>query len=295
MGKADMSTQASADDLHRRGQRKSKVEPSEQICRLLAGLSTSLSARLVYSISRWPSVMPILPPRNLPLSPKSSASGTGGKTGTPAAQGKSGSVPNRASPSTPSPSKRVGTAGTPASPSPLRGSSSIVEEGSDQYGQLGRQDETTFHRRLRTLLWDHRAAREAWEDLVSMQGAKSVASLARLAAQLDELMANGGKLADRYDALPAMLRLTQAEADARRAEEMATVWTKLQLEKDTLDGVIVKLGKPISRLEALSDAAETLLVDITRTKGDQFAFEQEAWTTWPMARFSRSSFVQNRG
>ncbi|MCO5613827.1 hypothetical protein L7F22_068105 [Adiantum nelumboides] len=242
--------------------------------------------------------MPILPPRNLPLSPpgkpiSNKSNNNKNTTSTPPRK-----IAGIGSPSTPSPSKIRGNEGGPSS-SPYVHSSLGATAGADlsisstssittSSGQLAREEETTFHRRLRNLLWDHRAARDNWDDIVSIQGAKSVASIARLAQRLDELVKSDGgqkELPEGYESLPEPLRITKAELQARRADELAKIMKSLKEEQSTMEATLPKISKALTKLQTLSEAAETLLIEATRTKGDMFAFEQEAWLTWPIARF----------
>lgn len=241
--------------------------------------------------------MPILPPRNLPLSP-------------PGKPVSSKNNNNKNTTSTP-PRKVVGIGSNPSTPSsPSRARGNEINSSSSPYvhsslgtaaadlstssisssisGQLTREEETTFHRRLRTLLWDHRAARDNWDDIVSIQGAKSVASVARLAQRLDELIKTNEdqkELPEGYESLPDPLRITKAELQARRADELAKALKNLKEEQSTLEAVLPKINKALTKLQTLNEAAETLLIEATRTKGDMFTFEQEAWLTWPISRF----------
>ncbi|PWN35294.1 uncharacterized protein FA14DRAFT_189279 [Meira miltonrushii] len=239
--------------------------------------------------------MPILPPRNLPLSPPgkpvSSKNNNKNTTSTPPRK-----IVGIGSPSTPSSPSRARGNEAGSSSSPYVHSSlgtaaadlSTSSISSSTSGQLTREEETTFHRRLRTLLWDHRTARDNWDDIVSIQGAKSVASVARLAQRLDELVkANDDQkeLPEGYDSLPEPLRITKAELQARRADELAKTLKSLKEEQSTLEAILPKINKALAKLQTLNEAAETLLIEATRTKGDLFAFEQEAWLTWPISRF----------
>lgn len=243
--------------------------------------------------------MPILPPRNMPLSPsgktdlKKSNQNNQRSISTPPRKG-GGNGGGNVSPSTPSPSKRRGHEAVPSSSSfvhsPLASSIADLSISSvhTSSGHLTREEETTFHRRLRTLLWDHRAARENWDDIVSIQGAKGTAAVCRYAQRLDELVKVDGdqkELPDEYELLPIPLRISKAEIQARKADELAKTLKNLKEEQNNLQTIVPKIGKALNKLQTLGDAAETLLIEATRTKGDEFAFEQEAWLTWPIARF----------
>jgi hypothetical protein len=201
--------------------------------------------------------MPMLPPRNLPFSPN-------------------------ASPNTP-PAKRIDTR---ASPSPSNAATPTKKR--DASGILPRQEETTFHRRLRILLWDHCRACEKWEDVVSTQAAKTIASISRLSSALDDLLVKRAYKDDDVD-LATMLRSSKVEAENKAMDEMAIILKGLEAEKVDLEDCMSKIVKAASKLEGLSDAAEGLLVEATRAKGSDFTFDHEMWVTWSMDRFGESA------
>lgn len=203
----------------------------------------------------WAAAMPMLPPRNLPFSPN-------------------------ASPHTP-PAKRGDDR---ASPSPSNAATPTKKR--DTSGILPRQEETTFHRRLRTLLWDHCRACEKWEDVVSTQAAKTVASISRLSSALDDLLVKRAYKED--DDIAPILRSSKLEAENKAMDEMAIILKGLEAEKTELEECMSKIVKAASKLEGLSDAAEGLLVEATRAKGSDFTFDQEMWVTWSMDRFGES-------
>lgn len=198
-------------------------------------------------------VMPILPPRNLPFSPAG------------------------ASPHTPPSKKNEDRLESSPSTTPSR------KRGSDGSGILPRQEETTFHRKLKSILWDHCNACEKWEDVVSLQGAKHIASIARLSSTLDDLLTRQFKKEDVNDI--AGLYLHKGEEESRRLDEMSTILKGLELERVELQDVMNKVTKVTSKLEGLSDAAEGILIEATRVKGSGFSFEKEMWVTWSMDRF----------
>jgi hypothetical protein len=81
----------------------------------------------------------------------------------------SGSAPSsplaRSSPS----GKKLGLGRAGLEEAPVDGSEAL----------LGRHEENSFHRQLRTLLLDHRKARSAWEATVTYDGLKAVGSWSR--------------------------------------------------------------------------------------------------------------------
>lgn len=210
--------------------------------------------------------MPALPPRNLPFSPPSTT------------------TPTRSSPSTPPPHssstkdrRSVSSSSNPiATPSKVRTS--------DGSGILPRQEETTFHRKLRNILLDHSNGTERWEDLVSSQGAKTIAAIARLSASLDDVLGKRPEEEEK-DKVSQFLHLEKSETEGRRLDEMAILLKGLQAERENLVEDMVKVDKAVSKLESLSEAAEGLLVEATRLRGSEFSFEREMWVTWSLDRF----------
>lgn len=199
--------------------------------------------------------MPTLPPRNLPFSTPPR---------TPPAKGET-------------PTASLGGPTKAGTPSKLRAT------GSDGSGVLPRQDETTYHRRLRAILWDVRSGCEKWEDVVSLEGAKTVAAIARLSAALDDILAR--RREDESHNIAGMLPLPPSMAEAQRLEEMAILLRGLETERQGMADVMAKVLRAKSRLESLTEAAEGLLIDATRAKGAEFTFEREMWVTWSMERF----------
>jgi hypothetical protein len=205
--------------------------------------------------------MPTLPPRNLPFSP-------------PGTHSSSSSTPN--APSTSAIAKRTASASSNAATTPSKSRSS------DGSGVLPRQEETTYHRKLRNILLDHSSATEKWDDVVGSQGAKTIAALASLSASLDDVLSKQSEKGEvsKVD----FLRLNTLEVEARRMDEMAMLLKGLEAEKDNLNEDMLKVNKAVNKLESLSEAAEILLVEATRAKGSEFTFEAGMWVTWSMDR-----------
>lgn len=119
---------------------------------------------------------------------------------------------------------------------------------------------------------------------MSVQAAKSVASFSRLAAALDDLLVKRPfKENERNTA--GILRLSKQETAIRLMNEMAILLKGLETERVALQDCMNKIVKAASKLEGLSEAAEGLLIEATRAKGSDFAFDQELWLTWSMDRF----------
>ncbi|UZJ51783.1 hypothetical protein CBS101457_001103 [Exobasidium rhododendri] len=203
--------------------------------------------------------MPTLPPRNLPFSPPTNQS------------------PQNATPASSSKRRIASSSSNVTTPS--------KERSFDGTGILPRQEETTFHRKMRNLLLDHSRATEKWEDITSCEGAKTIAAIAGLSASLDEVLAKRREKEEEGSDLPSVLHLNKDEVEARRMDEMAMLLKGLQAETENLMEDMLKIGKAVSKLESLSEAAEILLVEATRARGPEFAFEEGLWVTWSMGRF----------
>lgn len=201
--------------------------------------------------------MPILPPRNLPFTPPESSSKRSSHTPTSA-------------------DSRVVASSTNTTPTKSR---NVADDGT---GVLPRQEESTYHRKLRSLLWDFRRAYEKWIDLISLQGAKAIASMARLAASLDEHLAKEAK------EVPKDPRSMEAEATHRRnkrLDEIAEIMEDVRGVRMEIEDVMDKISMASMKFIGLSEAAESLLIDATQAKGSDFTFEKEMWVSWSMDKF----------
>ncbi|PWN89921.1 hypothetical protein FA10DRAFT_301222 [Acaromyces ingoldii] len=224
-----------------------------------------------------------LPPRNLPINTSGSGPvappATPRKPSTPSASSSS-KVPGRASrQSTPSSSSSGAAAvATPSTPTQVTATTD---------GLVSRADETTFHRRLRQILWDHRAARSVWEDIADEDFARTVSSLASNASAIDEALARleaatsgSAEHLRMADELGALLR-THARLKAQVMHDLEAEHDQQQQQQT----VLARLLKQASKMDALSHAAEKLLLEAIKARGDKFAIVDPLWSTWPMVSF----------
>ncbi|KAI0818730.1 hypothetical protein BC629DRAFT_671954 [Irpex lacteus] len=165
----------------------------------------------------------------------------------------SGRLSSFKGPSTPAPSparaKQPKSPGTPQSPA--------------------RSTESTYHRKLRTLLQELQSVAEIWDDIVRRDGLKAAKSLVDTRTDLDnDLSTVPAGTQPRYRLVQPKLDIM----DARIAQ---------------LDTVIQKLKKQFSKMIRLVESIEGLVPDAHKTKGWQFV-QEPLWATWSLEKFATS-------
>ncbi|KAF9472779.1 hypothetical protein BDN70DRAFT_886600 [Pholiota conissans] len=126
--------------------------------------------------------------------------------------------------------------------------------------------ESTFHRKTRTLLQELQSITETWEDLVLIDGLKAARELVDTRTDLDNA-----------------LKLLPDKTPRSRI-----VIPKLALMDGCvakLDAVIAKLQKQFSRMNAVIDNLEIVLVDASKVKGWQWVEQEPLWVTWSLENF----------
>ena len=96
------------------------------------------------------------------------------------------STPFSPLPGSPSVSSRHVSRGSPT-PDARAGTPGAGSSAATGFGLLGRDDETTYHRRLRSLIDDHLTARRTWERCVSDDAARVVAEISTKARALESV------------------------------------------------------------------------------------------------------------
>ncbi|KZT69039.1 hypothetical protein DAEQUDRAFT_691597 [Daedalea quercina L-15889] len=130
---------------------------------------------------------------------------------------------------------------------------------------LSRLAESTYHRKVRTLLQEMRAATETWEDVVIFDGLKAAKSLVDARTDLDNALAS--------------------EKGTQPTRHM--VGDKLYtMEQDIKDlGVVIeKLKKQFQKMNAIVDNLESVLYEAHKMKGWQFV-QEPLWLSWSLERF----------
>ncbi|KXN93266.1 hypothetical protein AN958_00190, partial [Leucoagaricus sp. SymC.cos] len=129
-----------------------------------------------------------------------------------------------------------------------------------------RQIESTYHRKVRTCLQELRAVTETWEDLVLLDGLKSLKKLVDTRTDLDnELAQTPNRLPREHIVAPKLAIMDECLAN--------------------LDAVISKLQKQFRRLNSLVETLETVLVEAHKAKGWQWVHEEPLWVTWSLEKF----------
>lgn len=133
-----------------------------------------------------------------------------------------------------------------------------------------RSSESTFHRKIRTLLQELRAVCQTWNTLVLIDGLKAAKHLVDARTDLDNSLAS----------------LPSGEHPRYRI-----VGPKLRvMDKDIndLEVVISKLKKQFQRMNTLVDNMESVLYEAHKAKGWQWVDQEPLWVTWSLRKFVSS-------
>ncbi|VDC07117.1 unnamed protein product [Peniophora sp. CBMAI 1063] len=183
-----------------------------------------------------------------PSAPSSSPVPKANPNTTPKGKGKANSNPK--SPSSPGRNVRGGSV-EPMSPPAVSG------------GVL----ETTYHRKLRSMLLEMRTCCRTWEDLIDHDGFRAIQRLVDARTDLDNQLAQvpGGGLPRSRIVGPKLASMEE------RIRE--------------LDTVIAKLRKQFAKMNSIVDSLEALLSDAHKTKGWAWVSQEPLWTTWTLEKF----------
>ncbi|KAE9394987.1 hypothetical protein BT96DRAFT_966813 [Gymnopus androsaceus JB14] len=129
--------------------------------------------------------------------------------------------------------------------------------------------ESTYHRKLRTLLQELRASTETWDDLVLDDGLKAAKSLVDTRTELDNAL------------LRAPNRLPRTHLVGPKLEYM-------EKRINELDNVLLKLQKQFRKMNAIVENLEALVVEAHKNKGWQWVEQEPLWTTWSLEKFASS-------
>ncbi|KIL69595.1 hypothetical protein M378DRAFT_156815 [Amanita muscaria Koide BX008] len=129
-----------------------------------------------------------------------------------------------------------------------------------------RQSDSTYHRRLKTYLQELRAITETWDDLVILDGLKSVKHLVDARTDLDNAL---------------VLVPGRQPRSHVVAPKMALIEKCLQ----ELDAILKKLQKLFRRMNAVMDNMDALVTEAQKTKGWKWVEEEPLWTTWSLEKF----------
>ncbi|KAG8931283.1 hypothetical protein FRC02_002957 [Tulasnella sp. 418] len=127
--------------------------------------------------------------------------------------------------------------------------------------------ESTYHRKLRSLLIEISSVTKTWNELVIHDGVKAIKGLTDARTELENALS----------ALPP---------DTLPRSRIVTPKLFLMDERvEELNDVVTKLKKQFTKLSLLVENVEALLVEACRTKGWKWVSEEPLWTTWPLERF----------
>ncbi|KIK98821.1 hypothetical protein PAXRUDRAFT_823428 [Paxillus rubicundulus Ve08.2h10] len=164
-------------------------------------------------------------------------------------------------------SKRLASFKGPSIPtsSPVSQSNQLVIPASPS-----RVSESTFHRKLRTLLQELRTISQTWDDIVCLDGLRAARTLVDTRTELDN-----------------MLSLLPPDSQPR-TEIVGPKLAIMDKSIAQLDAVAAKLQKQLRRMSAVVDNLEALYHEAQKTKGARWCQEEALWVSWPLEKFVTS-------
>ncbi|KAH9842852.1 uncharacterized protein C8Q71DRAFT_224381 [Rhodofomes roseus] len=125
--------------------------------------------------------------------------------------------------------------------------------------------ESTYHRKVRTLLQEMRTVTDTWEDIVIFDGLKAVKSLVDARTDLDNVLASE--------------RSTQPNRHL-----VGETLSAMEDDIVNLSVAIEKLKKQFQRMNIIIDNLEGVLVEAHKTKGWRFV-QEPLWVSWSLEKF----------
>jgi len=129
--------------------------------------------------------------------------------------------------------------------------------------------ESPQQRKVRSILQDIRTTTESWNDIILINGLKSVRNLVDARTELDNELSSfpAGTLPQHHVVEPKLSIMEKCIAG--------------------LDSVVLKLKKQFQRLNTQVETLENLFYETHKTKG-WHAVQQPLWTTWSLEKFASS-------
>ncbi|CCM02930.1 uncharacterized protein FIBRA_05045 [Fibroporia radiculosa] len=128
-----------------------------------------------------------------------------------------------------------------------------------------RLTESTYHRKIRTLLQELRAVTETWEDIVLMDGLKAAKGLVDTRTDLDNALHAFSKTQPTYRLVgPKIALMEQYISD--------------------LDAVETKLKKQFMKMNHIIENMESVLCEAHKVKGWRWV-QEPLWVTWSLEKF----------
>lgn len=156
--------------------------------------------------------------------------------------------------------------------------------------------ETSYHKRLRSLLVEHRRLRAEWNQLVMRGLVGRVRASIELWVEIELTLASLRKAVARTGSTAAWATAGGRAASERgrskesliRAGYLVEQGRKVAEQMAVIQDVVASLEKCLDGMRAVGANAEALTVEAARVRGIEFAFKTPLWVTWPLARFGQS-------
>jgi len=154
--------------------------------------------------------------------------------------------------------------------------------------------ETSYHKRLRSLLLDHKKLRAEWAQLVLRGLVGRVRATLELWTDIETALAHIEKAASGAGAGKGATARTGT--NTVRLGYLAAHSARLSEQLGVIADVLGSLEVCLEGMRVVGDRAEGLVVEAATTRGTSFAFRDPLWVSWPLAKFGklasqRSSFL----
>ncbi|SCV69056.1 BQ2448_2076 [Microbotryum intermedium] len=214
------------------------------------------------------------------------------------ARGKSSSTGGSTPPSTrrkatytPDPSDPDSDYGPSSSSTPLRRTTHANSAATTPTrGPVPLSSETSYHKRTRTILLDHRRLRREWNELVW----RGLVGRIRSAIELYSEVQSAIKVIDASTIPAAESSSSSSSSPSTSATRTSTIRTsyilsqsqKLSENIGLIHDVLEALTQVSNALRIQDDRLQSLLLEASATRGMPFAFKDPLWVTWPLAHFA---------
>ncbi|KAN0064885.1 hypothetical protein ACQY0O_001942 [Thecaphora frezii] len=160
---------------------------------------------------------------------------------------------------------------------------------------LPREQETTYHRKLRILLQQYTAQAEAWEEVVTYDALKWAKQALDAWEDLESAKSLGARSASAAPRARQWKGTTALDSQplhdpitgpgGLRERRMADALLLIEKAEAGLNDVLARLEKHLAKITQTSDAVAALLPEAAKARGLEFAFSEAMWGTWPLERF----------
>ncbi|KDE08087.1 hypothetical protein MVLG_01786 [Microbotryum lychnidis-dioicae p1A1 Lamole] len=158
-------------------------------------------------------------------------------------------------------------------------------------GPVPLSSETSYHKRTRTILLDHRRLRREWNELVLRGLVGRIRSAIELYSEVQSALKVFDAATIPAAAAEAFSSTSSPAPPATRTSIIRTSYIMSQSHKlseniSLINDVLEALTQAANALQVQDDRLQSLLLEASATRGIPFAFKDPLWVTWPLAQFA---------